>query len=32
MAGLEDEWEAADGESFESILFRAAELLGVGIL
>ena len=32
MAGLEDEWEAADGESFESILFRAAELLGVEIL
>ena len=31
-AGMEDEWDAADGETFESVAFRAAEKLGVEIL
>ena len=30
-AGLEDEYEAADGETFESVIYKAAELLGVEI-
>ena len=30
-AGLEDEYEAADGETFEIVIYKAAELLGVEI-
>lgn len=32
LAGLEEEWEAADEYTFESVAFRAAEILGVEIL
>ena len=32
QAGLADEWEEADGESFEAVLFKAAEALGVEII
>ena len=32
LAGLADEWEEADGESFEAVLFKAAEVLGVEII
>ena len=32
LAGLADEWEEADGESFEAVLFKAAEALGVEII
>lgn len=28
-AGLESEWKEADGDSFESVVNRAAEILGV---
>ena len=31
-AGLLDEWEAANGENFEAVMHKAAELLGVEIL
>lgn len=31
LAGLEDEWEAADGDTFEAVVFKAAERLGVEI-
>ena len=31
-AGLADEWDAADGESFEAVIFKAAEKLGVEVL
>lgn len=31
LAGLEDGWEEADGETFESVVYRAAEILGVEI-
>ena len=31
-ADMTAEWEAADGDSFESVLFAAAEKLGVEIL
>ena len=30
-AGLEEEYEAADGETFESIVYKAAEALDVEI-
>ena len=30
-AGLEDEYEAADGDTFESVIYKAAEVLGVEI-
>ena len=30
-AGMRDEWEAADGEAFESVAFEAAKKLGVEI-
>ena len=30
-AGLKDEYEAADGETFESVVYKAAELLGVEV-
>lgn len=32
LANLEEEWEAADEYTFESVAFRAAEILGVEIL
>lgn len=31
LAGLEKEWEEADGETFESVVYRAAEILEVEI-
>lgn len=31
-AGLWEEWEDADGDTFESVAFKAAEILGVEIL
>lgn len=31
LAGLEEEWNAADGESFEEVAYKAAEILGVEI-
>lgn len=30
-AGMRDEWEAADGETFEAVAFEAAKKLGVEI-
>ena len=32
LAGMSDEWNAADGETFESVAYEAAEKLGVEIL
>mgnify|MGYP005796498389 FL=1 len=32
LAGLEKEWEEADGETFELVLENAAEILGVEII
>ena len=31
-AGLKEEWDEADGDTFESVIFKAAEILGVEIL
>ena len=31
LAGMEKEWGAADGESFEAVAYAAAEKLGVEI-
>lgn len=31
LAGLEEEWEAADGDTFENVVYQAAERLGVEI-
>ena len=31
LAEIEDEWDAADGETFEQVVFKAAEILGVEI-
>jgi AMMECR1 domain-containing protein len=31
MAGLEKEWQEADGETFEQVVFKAAEILNVRI-
>lgn len=31
-AGLLEEYEAADGETFEAVIFKAAEILGVEVL
>ena len=31
LAGLSDEWEAADGEHFEAVVEKAADILGVEI-
>ena len=31
LAGLEIAWEEADGESFEAVVYRAAEILDVEI-
>lgn len=32
LSGLPNEWSAADGETFEQVLYRAAEILGVEII
>ena len=32
LAGMSEEWEAADGETFEQVAFKAAEKLGVEIM
>lgn len=32
LAGIEDEWDAADGETFEQVVYKAAEILGVEVL
>ena len=32
LADMSEEWELADGESFESVAFKAAEKLGVEII
>lgn len=32
LAGLADEWKEADGESFEQVLYKAAEILNVEII
>ena len=32
LAVMAEEWEAADGETFESVAFAAAEKLGVEII
>lgn len=32
LAGMADEYREADGESFEAVLFKAAEFLGVVII
>lgn len=32
LADMAAEWEAADGENFESVAFKAAEKLGVEIM
>lgn len=32
LAGMSDEWKEADGDSFESVLYKAAESLGVEII
>lgn len=31
-AGLEDEWNAADADEAESIIYKAADILGVEVL
>lgn len=31
-AGLSDEWSQADGDTFEQIAYKAAEILGVEII
>lgn len=31
LAGMEKEWENADGETFESVVYQTAERLGVDI-
>lgn len=31
LAGIEDEWDAADSETFEQVVFKAAELLHVKV-
>lgn len=30
-AGLETDWEEADGDTFEEVIYHAAEILGVSI-
>lgn len=32
LAGLEDEWKEADGKTFEQVLYKAADVLGVEII
>lgn len=31
LAGLTEEWEAADGDTFETVAYKAAEILEVEI-
>lgn len=31
LAEIEDEWDAADGETFEQVVYKAAEILNVKI-
>ena len=31
IAGLEEEWNNSDGENFEDVVYKAAEILGVDI-
>ena len=31
IAGLEEEWNDSDGENFEDVAYKAAEILGVDI-
>ena len=31
LAGIADEWDAADGETFEGVVYKAARILGVEI-
>ena len=31
LAEIEDEWDAADGETFEQVVFKAAKILNVRI-
>ncbi len=31
-AGLLEEWEASDGETFETVVYKAADILGVEII
>ena len=31
IAGLEEEWNNSDGENFEDVAYKAAEILGVDI-
>ena len=31
IAGLEEEWNNSDGENFEGVAYKAAEILGVDI-
>lgn len=31
LAGIADEWDAADGETFEDVVYKAAKILGVEI-
>ena len=31
LAGLSEEWSNADGETFESVAYKAADILGVEI-
>lgn len=32
LAGFSDEWEAADGETFEQVVYEAADVLGVEVV
>lgn len=31
LAGIADEWDAADGETFEGVVYKAANILGVEV-
>ena len=31
LAGLEEDWSNSDGENFEDVVYKAAEILGVDI-
>lgn len=31
LAGITEEWENADGETFETVAYKAADILGVEI-
>lgn len=32
LAGMSEEWDAADGDTFESVIFAAADKLGVEVI